>query len=81
MYRVLRPGGRLILRDMTANSSAARWFMNKIEMPIINLSGHGDVHVYGRDEVNDLCNNAGLKMELFEKRGFLRLHCVARKMR
>lgn len=81
VYRVLRPGGRLILRDMTANSSAARWFMNKIEMPIINLSGHGDVHVYGRDEVNDLCNNAGLKMELFEKRGFLRLHCVARKMR
>ena len=81
VYRVLRPGGRLILRDMTANSAAARWFMNKIEMPIINLSGHGDVHVYGRDEVNDLCNNAGLKMELFEKRGFLRLHCVARKMR
>jgi len=81
VYRVLRPGGRLILRDMTANSAAARWFMNKIEMPLINLSGHGDVHVYGRDEVNDLCNNAGLKMELFEKRGFLRLHCVARKMR
>jgi ubiquinone/menaquinone biosynthesis C-methylase UbiE len=79
VYRVLRPGGRLILRDMTAISAAARWFMNKVEMPIINLTGHGDVHVYGRDEVKKLCNNAGLDMELFEKRGFFRMHCVARK--
>lgn len=26
--RVLRPGGRLILRDMTAKTAAVRWFMN-----------------------------------------------------
>ncbi len=79
VYRVLRPNGRLILRDMTANTAAARWFFNHIEMPVINLTGHGDVHVYGRDEVRQLCKNAGLQMELFEKRGFFRLHCVARK--
>lgn len=80
VYRVLRPGGRLILRDMTMDSAAVRWFCNHIEMPIINLFGHGDVRVYGRDDVNRLCKKAGLKMELFEKRGFCRLHCVARKV-
>ena len=53
--------------------------MNYVEMPIINLTGHGDVHVYGKEEVQLLCRKAGLKMELFEKRGFFRLHCVARK--
>jgi ubiquinone/menaquinone biosynthesis C-methylase UbiE len=79
VYRVLRPGGRLILRDMTMNTAAVRWFCNHIEIPIINLTGHGDVRIYGRDDVNKLCNKAGLTMELFEKRGFCRLHCVARK--
>ncbi len=79
VYRVLRPGGRLILRDMTMDSAAVRWFCNHIEMPLINLAGHGDVRVYGRNDVDDLCRKAGLKMELFEKRGFCRMHCVARK--
>lgn len=79
VYRVLRPGGRLILRDMTSNKAAMRWFFNHIEMPLINLAGHGDVHVYGREEVEALCRKAGLHMEKFECRGFFRLHCVARK--
>jgi len=78
VYRVLKPGGRLVLRDMTMNA-AGRWFANHIEIPIINIKGHGDVHVYGRDEVDALCKNAGLVMELFEKRGFCRLHSVIRK--
>ena len=77
--RVLRPGGRLILRDMTAKSKPVRWFFNNVEMPIVNLTGHGDVHVYGVDEVRDLCKKAGMKLESGEKRGFFRLHCVARK--
>ena len=77
--RVLRSGGRLILRDMTAETKGARWFMNNIEMPVINLAGHGDVHVYGREEIRSLCEKAGLRLERFEKRGFFRLHCVARK--
>ena len=79
VYRVLRPGGRLILRDMTAKTAPVRWFFNHIEMPVINLFGHGDVHVYGVDEVRNLCERAGLKLETGEKRGFFRLHCVARK--
>ena len=79
VYRVLRPGGRLILRDMTAKTALGRWFFNYIELPIINLTGYGDVHVYGVDEVRELCRKAGLKLETGEKRGFFRLHCVARK--
>ena len=79
VYRVLRPGGRLILRDMTMNSAPVRWFCNHIEIPLINLTGHGDVRIYGKKDVKALCDKAGLKMELFEKRGFCRLHCVARK--
>ncbi len=78
-YRVLRPGGRLILRDMTMNSALVRAFCNYVEIPLINLTGHGDVRIYGKEEVRKLCDNAGLNMELFEKRGFCRLHCVARK--
>lgn len=79
VYRVLRPGGRLVLRDMTMNTAAVRWFCNHIEIPLVNLMGHGDVHVYGKEEVRQLCKKAGLRMESFERRGFCRMHCVARK--
>lgn len=81
VYRVLRPGGRLILRDMTMNSAAVRWFCNHIEMPLIHLAGKGDVRIYGREDIRKLCDNAGLHMESFDKRGFCRLHCVVRKIR
>ena len=78
---MLRPGGRLILRDMTAKTAPVRWIINHVEMPLINLMGHGDVHVYGPEEVRALCKKAGLVMESGEKRGFFSLHCVARKPR
>lgn len=77
--RVLRPGGRLVLRDMTVNSAAVRWFCNTIEMPLAHLIGKGDVRIYGREGIRELSKNAGLHMESFEKRGFCRLHCVVRK--
>ena len=77
--RVLRPGGRLVLRDMTMNSEAVRWFCNNIEMPLAHLIGKGDVRIYGREDIRKLCRNAGLRIESFEKRGFCRLHCVVRK--
>ncbi|MBO4637833.1 MAG: hypothetical protein J5685_11895 [Clostridiales bacterium] len=51
----------------------------ELEIPLINLKGHGDVHVYGKDEVKELCDNSGLIMESFEKRDFFRLYAVARK--
>ena len=49
------------------------------KLPLANLMGHGDVHVYGKEEVRKLCEKAGLNMERFERRGFCRMHCVARK--
>ena len=79
VYRVLRPNGRLILRDMTMKSPVKRWFCNHIEMPLAHLFGKGDVRIYGREDVQQLCSNAGLHMELFEVRTVFRLHCVARK--
>lgn len=79
VYRVLRPDGRLILRDMTSKYAPVRWFMNHVELPVVNLFGKGDVRVYGKEDVRKLCENAGLHMESFEKRDFFRLHCVARK--
>ncbi len=79
VYRVLRPNGRLILRDMTMSTAAVRWFCNTIEMPIAHLIGKGDVRIYGRDDIRKLCRSSGLRLESFEKRGFCRLHCVIRK--
>lgn len=43
-YRVLRKGGRLILRDYTS-SNLGVWLMNHLEMPLANLVGHGDVKI------------------------------------
>ena len=77
--RVLRPGGRLVLRDITMKSAVVRWLCNTIEMPLIHLAGKGDVRIYGREDIRELSKNAGLHMESFEKRGFCRLHCVVRK--
>ena len=79
VYRVLRPNGRLILRDMTMKSNAMRWFCNRIELPLAHLAGKGDVRIYSREEVQNFCNNAGLHMEIFEVRPVFRLHAVIRK--
>ena len=78
VYRVVRPGGRLILPDMTVKTAIVRWIFNHIELPLVNLAGHGDVRVYGTEEVRELCRKAGLDMESGEKRGSFRLRCVAR---
>ena len=78
VFRVLRPGGRLILRDMTGPDFIVR-IMNRVEMPLANLTGHGDVRGYTCKEVRRLCENAGLIPETVEHRRGFRLHCVARK--
>ena len=77
-YRVLRPGGRLILQDYTA-SKAMLWLMNHTEMPLANLAGHGDVKVSSLDEVRSFCKNAKLKVEKLKAAKKFRLHLVARK--
>lgn len=81
VHRVLRPNGKLILRDMTMNSAVKRWICNHIEIPLFHLAGKGDVRIYGREDIRRLCDQAGLHMESFEKRGFCRLHCVVRKIK
>ncbi|MDO4344466.1 MAG: class I SAM-dependent methyltransferase [Eubacteriales bacterium] len=76
--RVLRPGGRLIIRDMTVPQPFL-WFVNHVEIPLAHLVGKGDVACYGRKDFERFCRESGLKLELFERRKGCRLHCVIRK--
>lgn len=76
---VLRPGGRLILRDMTSNSMVLMWLINHLEIPAANRFFHkGDVHCYTKADIARLCAESGLALERFEVRPGLRLHCVVR---
>ena len=77
--RCLRPGGRLILRDVTSDSRLLCWIMNTFEMPLAHLVGHGDVRVPTRGTVTACCQKAGLTVERFEIRKGMRMHCVVRK--
>ncbi|MCM1225779.1 MAG: methyltransferase domain-containing protein, partial [Lachnospiraceae bacterium] len=80
LKRVLRPGGRLILRDMASGSNMVMWLINHIEMPVINkILRKGDVHIYTRADIQRLCDVSGLKLERYEVRKGFRLHCVVRK--
>ena len=80
LSRVLRPGGRLILRDMASRSAFMMWIFNHIEIPFANKVLHkGDVHVYSREDIQRLCKKSGLKLESYEVRKGFRLHCVIRK--
>ena len=79
VYKVLKPNGRFILRDMTTTNKALAWFANNIEMPLANMVGHGDVKMLDINEVKEGMEKAGLKVEISECRKPLRLHVVARK--
>lgn len=76
--RALRPGGRLIIRDMTVPQPLL-WFVNHVEMPLAHLIGKGDVACYGRKDLERFCRESGLQLELFEQRKGFRLHSVMRK--
>ena len=78
VYRVLKPGGRLILRDNTGPKVLV-WLMNKLMMPLCNLAGHGDVGVYHISEIREMCEKAGLTVEKIEQQKGFRLHLVAGK--
>lgn len=77
--RCLRIGGRLILRDVTTDNKVIMWFMNRIEIPLANMFGHGDVMIATREVITECCKKAGLAVERFEIRKGMRLHCVIRK--
>ena len=77
-YRVLRKGGRLILRDYTSSSFVV-WLMNHLEMPLANLFGHGDVKIHKPAEFIAMAEKAGFTVLTMEKQKGFRAHLVARK--
>ncbi len=78
--RVLKANGRFILRDMTTGNPILQWLTNHIELPMANLLlKKGDVHCYSLKEVRTLAEQAGLQVEICEKRKGMRLHAVMRK--
>lgn len=78
VYRVLKPGGCLILRDNTG-PVWMMWAWNAVILPLCNLIGHGDVKAYQLHEVRQLCENSGFIVEKLEAQKGHRLHLVARK--
>ncbi len=76
--RVLRPGGKLVLRDYTS-APPILWLMNHTEMPLANLLGHGDVRAYTIKEFRAFCAEASLTPIKLEAQKSFRLHLVARK--
>lgn len=78
VYRVLKPGGKLILRDNTA-SKPALFLMNNIGMKIANITGHGDVKASSIEEIKEYCKKAGLTIQKIEQQKKFRLHLVAIK--
>ena len=80
LHKVLRPGGRLVLRDMASKNKVMMWFINHIEIPLANkVMRKGDVHCYSRDDIQRLCEASGLKLEKYVVQKGFRLHCVVRK--
>ena len=77
--RCLRPGGRLILRDVTSENKLLVRLMDHIELPLANLCGHGDVRTTTKETVTECCRKAGLNVEKIEIRKGMRMHCVVRK--
>lgn len=76
--RVLKPNGMFVLRDMTGPEKLM-WFVNHVEMPLINLIGHGDVAALTLEDIGIYCKNSGLKIIKLERQKPMRLHLVARK--
>lgn len=79
--RCLKPGGRLILRDVTSDNKVVQWLVDNVEMPLAHLVGHGDYKMAKRTTVLECCYNAGLKVESYEIRKSMRLHAVIRKIK
>ena len=78
--RVLRPGGRLILRDYTSSDFVV-WLMNHVELPLARLVGHGDVRVLRPREFVELAQAAGFEVLVMEAQKGFRAHLVARRPR
>jgi ubiquinone/menaquinone biosynthesis C-methylase UbiE len=79
VLRCLRPGGRLILRDLSTDNPLLIWFIDHIELPFCRLFGHGDVRLTTRKAILQYAKKAGLSTEKCEMQKGMRLHCVIRK--
>ena len=79
VFRVLRPGGRFILHDMTSDNKLIRWFGSNIEMPLAHLFGHGDVDMLRREDVRAGLEKAGMQVMKCEIQAKMRLHVLAKK--
>ena len=78
VYRVLKPGGILILRDMSFSAPLV-FIANHVSMPLINRLGHGDVRVRTAEELKELAVSAGLTVLKAERRFPCRAHILAVK--
>ena len=76
--KVLKPGGKLILRDITCPFYFL-WFANFVELPLVNLCGYGDYQAHSIKQVKEYCAKAGLKIDIIEQQPYFRLHLVAFK--
>lgn len=74
-YRVLKPGGRLIILDMTC-PAPLRWLYNHVLLKCINK---GDVHVYNMREMEKLYADAGFSLEKKRREKEFRFVTVGRK--
>ena len=78
VYRCLTPGGILFLRDFVADGLLA-WLVNHLEMPLSNITGHGDVGVYSEKELRSMCKKAGLTVETLQVVKAVKMNLIARK--
>ena len=78
VHRCLRPGGMLILRDYAADGFVGL-FMNRIELPMVNFFGHGDVRISSEAGLRTMCANAGLTVERFEQLKGMKMNLIASK--
>lgn len=76
--KVLRPGWKLILRDMHLWKMLS-YFVNYVELPLLNRIWYGDVRIYTKSDIQKLCDNSWLTLESFEHKWMLKLHAIIRK--
>ena len=80
VHRCLKPGGILFLRDYAADGLIA-WLAKYVIMPLANLSGHGDVGAYSREQLFSMCEKADLAVEEFRMVSKVKMNLIAKKER
>ena len=79
VYRTLKPGGKLVLRDNTTHGPLL-WLANHVLLLLANvIMRTGDVGIYSVEENIRMAEKAGLVVEKCEEQPNTRLHMVARK--